>query len=177
MEIVKPEVNYMKKLTEISILFVVAWIFLGSISAQQQRPKDSLITVEPKPCESNNLMLEQANREAGQNSVIILIARLGVKDTKRDISKKRLHTAKAYLVEYGRFRSSDKVITAEAFGTSNLNYGGVEIYVNGKFLDILTSSPNGLLGLGACAYSEAEDEKGKTRNALLYPWLYEKKLK
>lgn len=165
-----------KNLTKVSILFVLVWTFSGVVSAQQQT-KNTLITIEPKPCEFNNLMLEQANREAGKDSVIILIARPGIKDTKKDISKKRLHTASAYLVEYGKFRSPEKVIVAEAPSEGKLYYGGVEIYVNGKLLDILTSGPNGLLGLGSCSHPDAEDDESRKRNALLYPWLYKKNRK
>ena len=132
------------------------------------------VKIEHKPCEFNNLILEQANREAEKDSLIILITRLGIKDTKREISKKRLHTARAYLVEYNKFRSSESVIVAEAPSDKSLYYGGVEVYVNGKLIAVLTSHPNALLGLGSCDHPDTEDDESRSRLSLLYPWLYKK---
>lgn len=155
------------------IVFVLVWVFMDIVSAQE-KSKNTLVKIEPRTCEFNNLILEQANREAGQESIIILIARPGIKDTKKDISKKRLHTAYTYLTEYGKLRNSEKVVVAEAPNEGKLYYGGVEIYVNGKLLDVLTSGPNRLLGLGSCDYPDIDDDESRARRALLYPWIYKK---
>lgn len=164
----------MKKKTIITLIIILqALIFTVSVSSQ--RIKD-LIKIEPRPCEFSNQRLEQADDEAGQDSIIILISKLGVKDTKKDIAKKRLHTAKAYLTKYRGLRGFDAVLIAEAPKEKKLYYGGVEIYVKGKFFDILTSSPNGVLALGACDYPDAQDAESRERDSILYPWLYKKKV-
>jgi hypothetical protein len=133
------------------------------------------VQIEPRPCEFNNLILEQANREAEKDSIIILIGRLGIKDTKKDLSKKRLYTGRAYLVEYNKLRNPESVITAEAAFDGKSYYGAIEIYVNGKLLDVITSYPNAMLGLGSCAHPDTEDDKSRKREALLYPWSYKKR--
>lgn len=162
-----------KIINRLLIGFIIIWMFINAIFAQQ-KSQDAIVKIEPRACEFNNLILEQANREAGQNSIVILIARPGIKDTKKDVSKKRLHTARAYLVEYNKLRGSEKVVVATANNNGKLYYGGVEVYVNGHLLDVLTSKPNYELELGSCIDPDIEDKEGKARLGLLYPWIYKK---
>lgn len=146
-----------------SMLFV-----LGMHGQTQKNVKNDPIVIPPRECEFNNMILENANREAGQDTVILLLSRRGIKDT-RDLAKSRLHTARAYLVEYSNLRTNENVKVAEAPYDRSLVYGGVEIYVKGKLYDVLTVGPNWGLGLGSCASPESNDREGREREALLYP--------
>lgn len=58
-----------------------------------------------------------------------------------------------------KFHNPESVIVAEAVSDERLYYGGVEVYVKGKLLDLLTS------------YPDSGDDKCRARNALLYIWL------
>lgn len=152
-------------------------LILANSALAQKNDKNVPAKIEPRPCEFNNLVLERANREAGQDSLIILIARLGKKDTQKEISSKRLYTTWAYLTKYSNLRKSESIITAEAARDNKQYYGGIEIYVNGKLFDVLTAKANGLIGLGSCDYTDSDDGESRAKRALLYPWLYKSLLK
>jgi hypothetical protein len=83
----------------------------------------------------------------------------------------RLHTARAYLVEYTNLRTNENVKVAVAPYDRSLVYGGVEIYVKGNLADILTVGPDWGLGLGSCSSPQSDDRESRARRALLYPEL------
>jgi hypothetical protein len=166
----------MKCSTKISIVGLLVLSVLPIVLAQHKEERNKKqLTHPPRGCEFNNLVLERGNREAGDDSILILIAIRGVNDTKLDVSRRRLLTARAYLTQYTNLREPANVIVAEALGDGQPPYGGVEIYVKGRLFDVLTSGPNLDLGLGACDSPESDDKESREKRALLYPWLYKKR--
>jgi hypothetical protein len=155
----------------------LGFFLISSLGFGQQvivTPKDGL-SIKPRPCEFNNLILEDANEAAGKNRPIILISRPGLRDTKSEVVERRLYTARAYLIDFTNYRTSENTITAIARNEGRLDYGGIEVYVGGKLLDVITSEPNQLLGVGPCDSPESDDKESRRRRALLYPWLYKTK--
>ena len=142
--------------------------------------------VKPEGCELNNINLEQAHEKAqedftllGRGEAIILIARPGTKDRQKELNaliERRLYTARAYLTDYLQKRTKESVITA--LGANNgAEYGVIEIYVSGSLFYVLASNPNFDIGFGSCDSPESDDKASRARRALLYPWLYNSKLK
>ena len=88
-------------------------------------------------CHTTKLELDDALLEAhmaGQGTSIILIARLGVGERDRRLSRERLRQLAAHLTE-NRSLPKGRLVTAEAGRTRGL--GQVEVYVGGKLYVIL----------------------------------------
>lgn len=161
----------------ITMLLALAYFCPGDCVAQRKPPLNSTKTIgdiKPRGCERNNIILEQAHHEAGADSIVILIARPGIKDKRRDIVGKRLYTARVYLTEYLVWRSGETIVVGEAPNNGS-DYGVVEIYVKGQLFDVLANNPDAELGLGSCDSPDSDDRESRVKRALLYPWLYKKK--
>jgi hypothetical protein len=161
-----------------TILMLLALIFFCSEGALGQRQSPSNVArpargIEPAGCELNNIILEQAHTAAG-DSISVLIGRPGVKDRRRDITGKRLYTARAYLTDYFKKRGVETVVTGTA-PNNGAKYGVVEIFVKGQLFDVLASYPDAELGLGSCDSLESDDRESRARRALLYPWIFKKR--
>ena len=144
-------------------------------TAQTQSTRESLRNSEPRGCEFNTIDLRGASNEAGAESILILIARRGAKDRKGDISGRRLHTARAYLADYSKTRRVDTIVVAESLSDGRRpEFGGVEVYVNGKLMDFLTSRPDQDLSIGYCSSVEPSAEE-RHRLRLLYPWRFRRR--
>jgi hypothetical protein len=159
-------------------LMLLALVFLCSEAsiAQRQTPPNVARPargIQPSGCERNNLILEQAHEAAG-DSILILIGRLGIKDKRKDVTHKRLYTARAYLTDYLEKRSLKTVVLGEASNNGS-DHGVVEIYVKGQLFDVLANYPNAELGLGSCDSLESDDRESRARRALLYPWIFKRR--
>lgn len=144
-----------------------------SISAQEQRNQGAVrgeIETKPTNCERHILVLEGAHHEAGDDGLIILIARLGDGDNSRSLNQHRLHSARAYLTDYLAARSSGSIVTAE--GERVKGYGRIEIYVKGRLYSALAVKPNADLSVGSCEPKELDDPRQRELRKKLYPWLY-----
>lgn len=128
--------------------------------------------IAPRPCEFNNMALELASQDAGKDSVLILIARPGLIDRRKRTQDRRLHTARAYLVEYTKLSEAKGIVTAKAPRDGRLFYGGIEIYVKGKLQDVLTFEKDSDLSVGTCSGEQPIDHRSRARLAILYPWIY-----
>lgn len=125
--------------------------------------------VETKPanCEFNVSVLTGAHRVAGDDGLVIIIARLGRGEVKRALNRRRLHNARAFLVQFGH-RSPKTIITAE--GDRIDGYGRLELYAGGKLFHVLMTSPNADLPVGACSF-EGDDPCMYEQERQLYPCL------
>lgn len=156
---------------QLLLLFCVVFLSFGMIVAQQG---GVFRKHEPKGCEYNNISLEQANRDANSDTVILIIGRLGNKDRKKDITERRLYSASAYLTQYLSYsRSTESVVAAEGKNIGN-EFGVLEIYVNGKLYDTLLSNPDFDIGLGSCDSLESDDASSRAKRSILYPWKFYK---
>ena len=149
------------------------WLLLtlfACLATAQEKPVPSAAqSSEPVPtnCEYNISILTGAHRQAGDDGLIIMIARLGNGERRRELNQRRLHNARTFLVEFGS-RSPDTIITAE--GERVAGYGRVEFYVDGKMFSALAVGRNDDLRVGACSF-EGANPCSFERERKLYPCL------
>ncbi len=170
-----------------TVIVILLLIFSCSEISFAQSNLSSGITydakeLKPTGCELNSLYLDGANQEAevnlqdsGRLQTIILIARPGIKDRKKGLNtliERRLYTTRAYLTDYLRKQPKEAVVTAQAPNNGS-EYGVIEIYVSGVLNpNLLVIYPNAGIGVGSCESEDSDDAEGRTKRALLYPWLY-----
>jgi hypothetical protein len=77
-------------------LTVVLGLISGSINATAQ----STTQAGPTGCEYNTAVLDGVAQQTGPDELIIVIARLGPKDTKPNLNNRRLHNVRSYLSEF-----------------------------------------------------------------------------
>ena len=123
---------------------------------------------KPQNCESDISILDAASRKAGEDGLIIAIARLGNGERERKLNRRRLHNVRVYLTEWNGRRDPKTVVTAE--GERVNGYGGIELYVGGRLFHILLARPNSDLIVGSCTY-EINSPSEQQRENNLYPWL------
>lgn len=115
--------------------------------AQQERtwkPTDPIL----HNCEMNINLLSNAHHLAGDDTIIIAVARLGTGERNPEINRRRLHNVKAYLTSLGWKRRPETVVTAE--GERVNGYGRIEIYVRGGHWATLAVRRNQDLIVGLC---------------------------
>ncbi len=131
-----------------------------SVSAQFQPSK-------PQNCESDIAILDAASRRAGENGLVIVIARLGDGERNREWNHRRLYNVRTYLTEWNGRRNLKTVITAE--GERVAGYGRIELYVGDELFHVLLVHRNADLIVGSCTY-EINSPNEQQRENNLYPW-------
>jgi len=116
-------------------------------------------------CEENIALLSTAHEAAGEDGLIIIIARRGSGD-RRELNHRRLHNVRVYLTQFDWHRSPQTVITAE--GERVPGFGLVELYVGGKLIGVLGIKRNRDLLVGSC---EPDDIRPVKAESNLYPYL------
>jgi len=140
-------------------LFAVLIICANALAQQQPNM--------PQNCESDIAILDVASRKAGNDGLIIAIARLGDGERQRRINLRRLHNVGVYLTEWDGRRSRNTLVLAE--GERVRGYGRVELYVRGESFHSLLLRPNADLLVGSCTY-EINSPQEQERENNLYPW-------
>lgn len=132
-----------KTLNSVVCLALAGWVVLAfACTTEAQTNNSAPAEVEPYPCEYNISTLSAAHHAAGENGLVIVIARLGDGEHTKMLNRRRLHNARVYLTEFDWRRGPETVITAE--GESVKGYGRLELYVQGKLFRVLlhcTNSP------------------------------------
>ena len=112
------------------LIFVLSlWLAVASTVAPQSTRPPKLPLPTGDFCETNVTNLDLAHSEAGEDGLIIAIARLGNGERNRDLNHRRLYNLRTYLERF-RKRASKTIITAE--GERVKAPGRIEIYVGGK---------------------------------------------
>jgi hypothetical protein len=144
------------------------------ISAQERGEQNATSQIDPKPtnCENHIAVLEAAHHDAGKEGLIIVIARQSIGEHRRDINRRRLYNARAYLTDYLKLRAPETMVTAE--GEPVNGYGRIELYVGGKLYYVLALKRNADLIVGSCEPPELDDARQRELRKKLYPWLYPK---
>jgi hypothetical protein len=148
----------------VSLLLVAS--FVASAQVKGTVPS-SQVETKPTNCEFNISVLTGAHRVAGEDGLVIMIARLGNGERRRELNRRRLHNARTFLTEFGQ-RAPQTIVTAE--GERVDGYGRVELYIGGKLFHVLMSYPNADLPVGACSF-EGDDPCTYEREKKLYPCL------
>ena len=151
------------------LLPLIFLLLASSIFAKQQPTK-------PQNCESDIAVLDAASRRAGEDGLLIVIARLGDGERSRKLNHRRLFNVRAYLTEWDGRRNPKNIVTAEGEGA--VGYGRIELYVGGVLFHVLLIHRNADLIVGSCTY-EINSPSEKARENSLYPWrdVYRRKAK
>lgn len=163
-----------RKSMRVLIHSVVLGLLLASTSvslAQSASPPANvqLPQVILGTCEDNVSLLSNAHHLASTDGTIIAIARLGDRETSRELSRRRLHNVRVYLTEFGWHRQPGTVITAE--GERIKGYGRIELYIKGGLFAVLEVRRNQDLLVGSC---EPDDIRPVRAEKNLYPYLGQK---
>jgi hypothetical protein len=151
------------------LLFTCALILIGVVKVSAQADSLTLAadkTVsKPTNCEFNISVLDAAHSKAGSDSLVIIIARLGDRENRRNLNHRRLHNIRTYLKD---FVGRDTRITITAQGDRIKGYGRIEIYVKGQHFYTLMVGFNLDFAVGECSY-DGRDPCTLTRERNLYP--------
>lgn len=145
----------------------------GHLASSQEQNEQIAIErartgAEPTNCENHIAVLEAAHQEAGQDELLILIARRGVGESRRDINHRRLYNARTYLADYLNVRAPERIVIAE--GEPINGYGRVELYVSGRLFYVLALTRNADLLVGSCEPEALDDARQRELRMRLYPW-------
>jgi hypothetical protein len=113
----------------------------------------------PTGCEYNTAILDGLAQNTKPNELIIVIARLGPKDTKPNLNNRRLHNVRTYLTEFltdsSVRRRPETIVLAQ--GERGHDYGSVEFYISGKLVDTLKIRGNADLSVANCGWEPPEN--------------------
>jgi hypothetical protein len=136
----------------VSLLFCIAL----SVAAQKDEVFPTLqasefVDAKPDTCAYTHHKVDILTQHTLKDKTFIVIARLGDKDLKPNLNKRRLHNIRAYLtqavVEQFR-RQPQTIILAE--GEPVKGYGQVEFYLDGRLVEVLKARPNSDLNFADC---------------------------
>lgn len=151
----------------VPLFFLVA---ASSVLVVAQDKAWKLPNPKPQHCEMNDHLLDTAHQLAGDDTVIIAVARLGTGERNPELNRRRLHNVKAYLTSFGWKRRLNTVVTAE--GERVNGFGRIDIYVRGGLWASLAVRRNDDLILGLC---EPDYMRGREETRTFYPWRDRKK--
>ena len=151
--------------------FMIALGFIFAVSSASAQVIG--VKTQPNNCEDNLHALNVVHQVAEGADLIIIIARLGTGETRRNINLRRLHNAQTYLASELYWKRDPKTVVV-AEGERVNGYGRLEIYVRGVFWDAMLIKRNSDLLVGSC---EPDDIRPKWVDAIFYPFLDEKSRK
>ncbi len=136
------------------ILLLLVMVSCAVVSAQEgtSRLNGWGVPNEPQNCEMNLQDLEHARNLARQetNGFLIIVARLGDGERRRELNYRRLHNVRLQLTLIGA--ASDKIVVAE--GERIRGLGRVEFYVRGEFIGALPGRRGADICVGCCGPDE-----------------------
>lgn len=135
-----------KRMTVLAGMCCMCWLVVTSAVAQNAESPATYVTIG-NTCESNIARLDRIHSEAGDDGLVIAIARIGDGEQSRRLNQRRLHNVRLYL-ERVRGRAPKTLITAESERARGR--GRVEIYVGGKLVDVLGVARGEDLYAGSC---------------------------
>jgi hypothetical protein len=151
---------------------LVLWMLAAaSLGITQDRPEDARsVQTVPGNCEMNAAALDSVRSEAleetNKGGVVIVIARLGTRETSGMQNRRRLQIVKTYLSKYGL--GARRIVAAE--GERVDGYGRVEFYVAGKLRVVLLANRNKPICVECCnaddtdPYRDKRNRSGTTKN-------------
>jgi hypothetical protein len=123
----------------IALAGITLFCSLLSPPISQKGQSSKLIMADGNNNETAKANLDWVAQSAGEAKLIIVIARLGLKESKTRVSRRRLETVRMYL-ENTRAVPRERIITAE--GRRVRGFGQAEIYLDGKLFMVFTFARN-----------------------------------
>ncbi len=104
-------------------------------------------------CEENSGILDSLLANAGPDDYVIVIGRLGARESSQDLTRKRLANVKIYLTEYFEHtvfsKNPERLILASGEKSSGL--ASIELFFRGVRYFTLEIAHNQMLYVGECA--------------------------
>ena len=132
----------------VGLLCCLMWVDAGAQENQSKPTASYPSPTHPVDCEAATTYIETAivmAQEAGDDSYLIIIARLGDGERSRKLNLDRLNTVKAFKKKW-----RGKMVIAE--GERVKGYGRLEIYVGGKQAFTLPLRRNANVDFWSCRF-------------------------
>lgn len=160
---------------QLTLLGLLSFGAVSSVIAQQNEPlparhRREFADDKPKNCFEYDLALDRITQRTPADKTIIVISRLGDRDSKPNLNKRRLHNIRAYWTQYltaPNKRDSATIIVAE--GEPTKGFGQIEFYVRGELIEILKLIPNGDFPAALCYMLPDEPACAEEKQNLFYP--------
>ncbi len=133
------------------LFYSVVALAAQEIKSLPFRQPSEFVDAKPQYCWQNGLTLENITQSTPANENIIVIARLGDKDLKPNLNKRRLHNISTYwtqLMGESVRRNRKTIILAE--GERVKGYGQIEFYVRGQLVEIVKVHHNSDFNAADC---------------------------
>lgn len=154
---------YKKRIIVLAGMCCLGLVLATSDATAQNTESETNVEIG-NTCESNIARLDRIHSEAGENGLIIAIARLGNGEQSRQLNERRLQNLRLYL-EKVRGRAPRAIITAQAARTRGR--GRVEIYLGGKLVDVFGVKRGEDLYAGSCDGTDKLDKYFYARAAAI----------
>ena len=133
----------------VSVILVCFFIPAGVTGSRQDRVDDRVHIIGPAQCQDYGPVLDVLAQNTPSDSLIIVIARRSVNETRPNINHRRLHNVRTYLTEFHPDkRRADTLVLAE--GAMVKEPGQLELYVDGRLVAIIKVKRNADLIVGNC---------------------------
>lgn len=126
-------------------LLIACVLFTASTPAQEPSAPIMLERYDGTHCESTKAMLDLVAQRAGQEDLIIIIGRLGTKETSRRLNRERMQLPADFMANT-RGIARERMVLGEGERVRGL--GRVEIYLRGKLFVVFTINRNKDLSRG-----------------------------
>ena len=126
-------------------LLIASVLFAGSTPGQEQSAPIVLERFDGTHCEETKSVLDLTAQRAGPEGFIIIIARLGTKETSSKLNRERMQLLADFMHNTRGF-PRERMVLAEGDRVRGL--GRVEIYLRGKLFVVFTVNRNKDLGTG-----------------------------
>ena len=128
---------------------VFCGLTLSGVAVAAQDPADDRVhVIGPGFCQDNEVALDVIAQNTPPDSLIIVIARLGERESRPSLNGRRLHNVRTFWTEFRNKRKPETIILAE--GERVKGYGRLEIYVGGHLTTVLKLKHNWDLLVGNC---------------------------
>lgn len=138
----------------IYLLIAVNLTVIGQSHKAQSRQQTELGSAV-NGCEYNSARLFNLDQSAGENVLVIAIARRGKGEEAQTLNRRRLHNLRTYLVKFLK-RDPGTIVTAAGDRVPGL--GRIDVYVSGKLVETFEMKRNEDFFVGSCEDSTEEDK-------------------
>lgn len=152
------------------ILCVTSQCFAQNKEMFPTRQLSEFVDEKPNYCWYNELKLSYISQGIPLEKTITVISRLGEKDTKQNLHKRRLHNIQAYLTQgVGEQirREPKSIILTE--GEPIKGFGQVEFYLEGRLIEVLKLNWNRDFVIDCYGGIDGEEPCAEDWQKLYYP--------
>ena len=145
------KLTFQTSLCGILLFFSIAFVAAQKIETLPSRQLSEFENARPQYCWRNGHTLQDIIHFTPAEETITVISRLGDRDTRPNLNKRRLHNVRTYWTQYlgeSIRRKPETVILAE--GELVKGYGQIEFYIRGRLVELIKVSPNSDFNAADC---------------------------